>query len=178
MLRVFIILFLIIVLPVSAKTQEDKNVYKYLNLFGEAFEKIKNNYVEEVPVKKLIESAIEGMLSSLDPHSTFLNDEELNELKVQTKGEFGGLGIEVTLENGFVKVISPIDDTPASKAGIKSGDLITHLDDEPVLGMTLSEAVSIMRGKVGSKIKLTVNRNDNETLQIEIIINVQNKLST
>ncbi len=169
MFRLIIILLSIVVLPVSAKTQEDKNVYKYLNLFGEAFEKIKNNYVEEVPVKKLIESAIEGMLSSLDPHSTFLNDEELNELKVQTKGEFGGLGIEVTLENGFVKVISPIDDTPASKAGIKSGDLITHLDDEPVLGMTLSEAVSIMRGKVGSKIKLTVNRNDTETLQIEII---------
>ncbi|PPR43997.1 MAG: Carboxy-terminal processing protease CtpA, partial [Alphaproteobacteria bacterium MarineAlpha8_Bin1] len=168
MFRVIIILLSILVFPVSTKSQEDKNVYKYLNLFGEAFEKIKNNYVEEVPVKKLIESAIEGMLGSLDPHSTFLNDEELNELKVQTKGEFGGLGIEVTLENGFVKVISPIDDTPASKAGIKSGDLITHLDDEPVLGMTLSEAVSIMRGKVGSKIKLTVNRNDNETLQIDI----------
>ena len=92
------------------------------------------------------------MLSSLDPHSTFLNTDELKELKVQTKGEFGGLGIEVTLENGFVKVISPIDDTPASRAGILAGDLITHLDDEPVLGMTLSEAVSIMRGKAGSKI--------------------------
>ena len=109
------------------------------------------------------------MLGSLDPHSTFLNNQELNELKVQTKGEFGGLGIEVTLENGFVKVISPIDDTPASRAGIKAGDLITHLDDEPVLGMTLSEAVSIMRGKAGSKIKLTVNRDENKTLQIEIV---------
>ena len=98
-----------------------------------------------------------------------MNNQELNELKVQTKGEFGGLGIEVTLENGFVKVISPIDDTPASKAGIKAGDMITHLDDEPVLGMTLSEAVSIMRGKVGSKIKLTVSREDNQTLQIEIV---------
>ena len=98
--------------------------------------KIKNNYVEDVTSKDLIESAIEGMLSSLDPHSTYLNYDELNELKVQTKGEFGGLGIEVTLENGFVKVIAPIDDTPAAKAGIKSGDLITHLDDEPVLGMT------------------------------------------
>ena len=149
--------------------EEDKNVYKYLNLFGEAFEKIKNNYVEDVSSKELIESAIEGMLGSLDPHSTFLNNQELNELKVQTKGEFGGLGIEVTLENGFVKVISPIDDTPASRAGIKAGDMITHLDDEPVLGMTLSEAVSIMRGKVGSKIKLTVNREDNQTLQIEIV---------
>ena len=118
--------------------------------------------------KELIEAAIEGMLGSLDPHSTFLNSDELNELKVQTKGEFGGLGIEVTLENGFVKVISPIDDTPASRAGIKAGDLITHLDDEPVLGMTLSEAVTIMRGKAGSKIKLTVSRNENKTLQVEI----------
>ena len=103
---------------------EKKDVYKYLNLFGEAFEKIKNNYVEEVEVKELIESAIQGMLNSLDPHSTFLNSDELNELKVQTKGEFGGLGIEVTLENGFVKVISPIDDTPAFKVGIKAGDFI------------------------------------------------------
>ena len=158
----------ILILPFTLKTEEEKDVYKYLNLFGEAFEKIKNNYVEDVTSKDLIESAIEGMLSSLDPHSTYLNYDELNELKVQTKGEFGGLGIEVTLENGFVKVIAPIDDTPADKAGIKSGDLITHLDDEPVLGMTLSEAVSIMRGKVGSKIKLTINRNENENLQIFI----------
>ena len=169
MLRIFFIFIFFLFLPLKGHTEQEKNVYKYLNLFGEAFEKIKNNYVEEVPVKKLIESAIEGMLSSLDPHSTYLNDQELNELKVQTKGEFGGLGIEVTLENGFVKVISPIDDTPASKAGIQSGDLITHLDDEPVLGMTLSEAVSIMRGKVGSKIKLTVSRNEGETLQVDII---------
>ena len=163
-----LIFLTLLILPFSLKTEEEQNVYKYLNLFGEAFEKIKNNYVEDVTSKELIESAIEGMLSSLDPHSTYLNYDELNELKVQTKGEFGGLGIEVTLENGFVKVIAPIDDTPADKAGIKSGDLITHLDDEPVLGMTLSEAVSIMRGKVGSKIKLTINRNENENLQIFI----------
>ena len=163
-----LIFLTLLILPFSLRTEEDKNIYKYLNLFGEAFEKIKNNYVEDVTSKDLIESAIEGMLSSLDPHSTYLNYDELNELKVQTKGEFGGLGIEVTLENGFVKVIAPIDDTPADKAGIKSGDLITHLDDEPVLGMTLSEAVSIMRGKVGSKIKLTINRNENENLQIFI----------
>ncbi len=164
----FILLITILVFPFFSKAEEEKDVYKYLNLFGEAFEKIKNNYVEDVTSKDLIESAIEGMLSSLDPHSTYLNYDELNELKVQTKGEFGGLGIEVTLENGFVKVIAPIDDTPAAKAGIKSGDLITHLDDEPVLGMTLSEAVTIMRGKVGSKIKLTINRNENESLQIFI----------
>ena len=165
----FIVYFFLIFLNFSdLKSENDKEVYKHLNLFGEAFEKIKNNYVEEVSSKELVEAAIEGMLSSLDPHSTFLNTNELNELKVQTKGEFGGLGIEVTLENGFVKVISPIDDTPASRAGILAGDLITHLDDEPVLGMTLSEAVSLMRGKAGSKIKLTVNREDNKTLQIVI----------
>tara|TARA_B100000989_G_scaffold293886_1_gene271957 strand:- start:189 stop:1442 length:1254 start_codon:yes stop_codon:yes gene_type:complete len=153
----------------NEEQDEKKEVYKYLNLFGEAFEKIKNNYVEDVSVKDLIESAIEGMLTSLDPHSTYLNTEELDELRVQTKGEFGGLGIEVTLENGVVKVISPIDDTPASKAGIMAGDMITHLDGEPVLGMTLSEAVGLMRGKVGSKIKLKVVRNENENLDIEII---------
>ena len=153
----------------NEEQDEKKEVYKYLNLFGEAFEKIKNNYVEDVSVKDLIESAIEGMLTSLDPHSTYLNTEELDELRVQTKGEFGGLGIEVTLENGVVKVISPIDDTPASKAGIMAGDVITHLDDEPVLGMTLSEAVSLMRGKVGSKIKLKVLRNGSENLDIEIV---------
>tara|TARA_B100000579_G_scaffold437821_1_gene469240 strand:- start:831 stop:2111 length:1281 start_codon:yes stop_codon:yes gene_type:complete len=159
---------LIILFSSNLSSEEEKDVYKYLNLFGEAFEKIKNNYVEDVSSKELIESAIEGMLGSLDPHSTFLNNEELDELKIQTKGEFGGLGIEVTLENGFVKVISPIDDTPASKAGIKAGDLITHLDDEPVLGMTLSEAVGVMRGKVGSKIKLTVSRDETEILHISI----------
>lgn len=168
---IFVFLASFLFKNVLAKDESDqkKEVYKYLNLFGEAFEKIKNNYVEDVTVKDLIESAIEGMLTSLDPHSTYLNTEELDELRVQTKGEFGGLGIEVTLENGVVKVISPIDDTPASKAGIMAGDMITHLDGEPVLGMTLSEAVSLMRGKVGSKIKLKVVRNENENLDIEIV---------
>ncbi|MAI28934.1 MAG: S41 family peptidase [Pelagibacteraceae bacterium TMED124] len=168
MIKFLTYFFLVFLYFSDATSEDDKEVYKHLNLFGEAFEKIKNNYVEEVSSKELVEAAIEGMLSSLDPHSTFLNTDELKELKVQTKGEFGGLGIEVTLENGFVKVISPIDDTPASRAGILAGDLITHLDDEPVLGMTLSEAVSLMRGRAGSKIKLTVNREDNKTLQIVI----------
>ena len=169
MKKIFTIYLFLFLTPIFTSAEEDKDVYKYLNLFGEAFEKIKNNYVEPVNSKDLIESAIEGMLTSLDPHSSYLNDKELKELRVQTKGEFGGLGIEVTLENGFVKVIAPIDDTPAFKAGIKSGDLITHLDDEPVLGMTLSEAVAIMRGKVGSKIKLTVRRNENEKVDINIV---------
>lgn len=168
MLKLLRLYIFLLIVPTISYSEEDKDVYKYLNLFGEAFEKIKNNYVEPVSSKELIESAIEGMLSSLDPHSSYLSDDELKELRVQTKGEFGGLGIEVTMENGFVKVIAPIDDTPAFKAGIKAGDLITHLDDEPVLGMTLSEAVSIMRGKVGSKIKITVNRNENEKLDIDI----------
>ena len=156
------------IFPILVFADEKEDVYKHLNLFGEAFEKIKNNYVEEVEVKDLIESAIEGMLNSLDPHSTFLNNDELNELKIQTKGEFGGLGIEVTLENGLVKVISPIDDTPAERAGIKSGDLITHIDEEAVMGLSLSEAVSLMRGKVGSKINLTIKRRD-QSLKIEIV---------
>lgn len=169
MLKLIRLYIFLLIVPTISYSEEDKDVYKYLNLFGEAFEKIKNNYVEPVNSKELIESAIEGMLGSLDPHSSYLNNDELNELRVQTKGEFGGLGIEVTMENGFVKVIAPIDDTPAYKAGIKAGDLITHLDDEPVLGMTLSDAVSIMRGKVGSKIKLTVNRNESEKLDIDII---------
>ena len=168
MMKNFLTILFIILFSTSVFSDEKKEVYKYLNLFGEAFEKIKNNYVEEVTVKTLIESAIDGMLNSLDPHSSYLNTEELDELRVQTKGEFGGLGIEVTLENGLVKVISPIDDTPAERAGVKAGDMITHLDDEPVLGMTLSEAVSIMRGKVGSKIKLRVSRNEVESLDIEI----------
>ena len=166
---VIIVIFFFFGLVNLSYSDEKKEVYKYLNLFGEAFEKIKNNYVEEITVKELIESAIEGMLTSLDPHSTFLNNEELDELRVQTKGEFGGLGIEVTLEKGVVKVISPIDDTPAAKAGILAGDLITHLNDEPVLGMTLSEAVTLMRGKVGSKIILKVLRNESETIEIEIV---------
>ena len=152
----------------SIQADEKKEVYKYLNLFGEAFEKIKNNYVEEIAVKDLIESAIDGMLNSLDPHSSFLNSEKLDELRVQTKGEFGGLGIEVTLENGVVKVIAPIDDTPAEKAGIKAGDLITHLDNEPVQGMSLSEAVGLMRGRVGSTIVLTIKRDELDDIKIEI----------
>tara|TARA_A100001388_G_C28751812_1_gene492618 strand:- start:305 stop:1588 length:1284 start_codon:yes stop_codon:yes gene_type:complete len=164
----FKLLSFLIIFPTLAFADEKKDVYKHLNLFGEAFEKIKNNYVEEVEVKDLIESAIQGMLNSLDPHSTFLNTDDLNELKIQTKGEFGGLGIEVTLENGLVKVISPIDDTPADRAGIKSGDLITHIDGEAVMGLSLSEAVTLMRGKVGSKISLTIKRSD-ESLKINIV---------
>ncbi|MFQ5985040.1 MAG: S41 family peptidase [Alphaproteobacteria bacterium] len=132
--------------------------YRQLNLFGDVFERVRAEYVNEVSDGELIESAINGMLTSLDPHSSYLNAESFEEMKVHTKGEFGGLGIEVTMENGLVKVVSPIDDTPAFRAGIQPGDLITHLDGEPVLGLTLSDAVERMRGLVDTDIVLTVRR--------------------
>ncbi len=132
--------------------------YRQLNLFGDVFERVRADYVEEVSDKDLIESAINGMLAALDPHSSYLNPDRFEEMQVQTKGEFGGLGIEVTMENGLVKVVSPIDDTPAHKAGILAGDLITHLDGEQVVGMTLSEAVERMRGPVNTDINLTIQR--------------------
>lgn len=129
-----------------------------LRIFTEIFEKIKHDYVEERSDKQLLESAIDGMLSGLDPHSAFLNKEAFSELQVGTSGQFGGLGIEISMEDGFVKVVSPIDDTPASRAGLKAGDLIIRLDDKTVKGMTLNDAVKIMRGKPGEPIELTIVR--------------------
>ena len=134
------------------------DTYKQLNLFGDVFERVRAQYVEDVTDKELIEHAINGMLTSLDPHSSYLNEDDFAEMQVKTKGEFGGLGIEVTMENGFVKVVSPIDETPAYRAGMKAGDYITHIDGEEVLGMSLSDAVDRMRGKVGTDIALTVRR--------------------
>ena len=134
------------------------DTYRQLDLFGDVFEKVRSDYVEEIDDSELIEAAINGMLNSLDPHSKYLNPKNYDEIRIQTKGEFGGLGIEVTMESGFVKVITPIDDTPAQRAGIQPGDFVTHLDDEPVLGMTLGEAVDRMRGLVDTEIKLTVQR--------------------
>ncbi len=136
----------------------DEKTYELLNLFGDVYERVKNDYVEEVEDEKLIESAINGMLTALDPHSGYLNEKSFQEMQVQTKGEFGGLGIEVTMENGLVKVVSPIDDTPAYRAGVQAGDYISHIDDEQVLGMTLSEAVEKMRGPVGTDINVTILR--------------------
>jgi carboxyl-terminal processing protease len=133
-----------------------------LRAFTEIFGRIKQDYVEPVSDKKLLEDAIRGMLSGLDPHSAYLASEEYKELQEGTTGQFGGLGIEVSMENGFVKVVSPIDDTPAQKAGIKAGDLIVRLDDKPVKGMTLADAVKIMRGEPGSEIVLTVIREGEE----------------
>ncbi len=132
--------------------------YRQLNLFGEIFDRVKESYVSETADQELIEAAINGMLTELDPHSAYLDAKSFEDMRVNTKGEFGGLGIEVGMENGFVKVIAPIDDTPAARAGIQSGDLITKLDDEEVLGLTLSDAVDRMRGKVGTDIVITVKR--------------------
>jgi len=144
---------------VSLKSEDAQTLpFEELRTFTEIFGRIKQDYVEPVSDKKLLEDAIRGMLSGLDPHSAYLADEEYKELQEGTTGQFGGLGIEVGMENGFVKVVSPIDDTPAQKAGIKAGDLIVRLDDKPVKGMTLGDAVKIMRGEPGSKIVLTVIR--------------------
>lgn len=133
-------------------------VYEQLDLFGDVFERIRSQYVEDVEPSELIEAAIDGMLTSLDPHSSYHPPEEADDLRVQTRGEFGGLGIEVTQEEGFVKVVTPMDDTPADEAGVEAGDFITHVDGESVLGLTLDEAVKMMRGPVGSEIVITVVR--------------------
>jgi len=132
--------------------------YRLLNLFGDVFEQVKSKYVEDVDDKRLIEAAINGMLTSLDPHSSYLNMDNFEEMQVDTRGEFGGLGIEVTMEDGFVKVIAPIYDTPAEKAGLQPGDFITHIDGTAIRGMTLNDAVEMMRGKVNTDIVLTIIR--------------------
>lgn len=152
----------------SKAQTEDADTYELLNLFGEVMERAKVSYVEDVSDKKLIESAINGMLSSLDPHSSFLDDQSFKYMSEQTKGKFGGLGIEVTMENGVVKVVSPIDDTPASKAGLKPGDYITNIDGEAVMGMTLNDAVDKMRGKIGSKVKLIIRRINEKPLEVTL----------
>ncbi|AHD02386.1 S41 family peptidase [Leisingera methylohalidivorans] len=148
----------------------EANVYEQLDLFGDIFERIRAQYVEEVDEKELIEAAIAGMLTSLDPHSSYLSPEDAASMRVQTRGEFGGLGIEVTQEEGFVKVVSPIDGTPADEAGMEAGDFITHVDGESVLGLSLDDAVTLMRGPVGSEIVITVVREgEAEPFDVSII---------
>jgi carboxyl-terminal processing protease len=132
--------------------------YRQLNLFGDIFERVRSHYVEKPDDSKLVEAAINGMLNGLDPHSSYMDPKSFRDMQVQTRGEFGGLGIEVTMEDGLVKVVAPIDDTPAAKAGIRANDVITHLDDEAVQGMTLNQAVEKMRGPVNTKIKLRIMR--------------------
>jgi carboxyl-terminal processing protease len=148
--------------PVSVQTETNEELpLEDLRTFAEVYGRIKNDYVEGVKDKSLLESAIRGMLGGLDPHSDYLDKEEYRDLQVGTSGEFGGLGIEVGMENGFVKVIAPIDDTPAQRAGLQPGDVIVRIDDKPVKGMSLSQAVNLMRGKPGTEIRLTVLRSDN-----------------
>ncbi|MDO9458988.1 MAG: S41 family peptidase [Alphaproteobacteria bacterium] len=144
--------------PTGAAFAASAQTYEQLNLFGDIFERVRNDHVVEAKDNELIEAAINGMLASLDPHSSFLNADAYREMQVQTRGEFGGLGIEVTMENGVVKVVTPIDDTPAAKAGIQPGDYITHLDGKQVMGMNLREAVDLMRGPVNTDITLGVVR--------------------
>jgi carboxyl-terminal processing protease len=142
----------------SAASAASSNTYQQLDLFGDVFERVRADYVEKPDDKKLVESAINGMLSGLDPHSSYMDPKSFRDMQVQTRGEFGGLGIEVTMEDGLVKVVAPIDDTPAAKAGVMANDIITKLDDEAVQGLTLNQAVDKMRGPVNSKIKLTIVR--------------------
>ncbi len=152
---------------VDAKKNDDET-YRLLALFGDVFERVRAEYVEPPSEEEMIEAAITGMLAALDPHSSYMNAKTYKEMKVNTSGEFGGLGIRVSMESGFVKVISPIDDTPAYRAGIEAGDIITHLDGETVQGLTLAQAVDRMRGKVGSDIRLTVVRDGREPFDVTI----------
>ena len=151
----------------------DSSTYELLNLFGEVFDRVRTDYVEPVADDKLIESALNGMLTSLDPHSNYMNEKSFADMRIQTKGEFGGLGIEVTMENGLVKVVSPIDDTPAAKAGVKPGDLIAEIDGTAVMGLSLQDAVEKMRGPVGTNVKITILR---EGSKAPIIINLKRDL--
>ena len=155
---------------IAQEASKSSNVYEQLDLFGDIFERVRSQYVEEVDSKDLIEAAIAGMLTSLDPHSSYLGADDFGAMQVQTRGEFGGLGIEVTQEEGFIKVVSPMDGTPADQAGILSGDFITHVNGESVLGLTLDDAVELMRGPVGSEIIITVVREGSaEPFDISII---------
>jgi len=154
---------------VGAATSNTTETYKQLNLFGDVFEKVRTEYVDDVADDTLVEGAINGMLTALDPHSNYLNSKNFNDMKVQTRGEFGGLGIEVSMENGLVKVVSPIDDTPAARAGLKPGDLITHLNGDPVQGLTLPEAVEKMRGPENSEISLTIRREGREPFDVKLV---------
>ncbi|MGH7096213.1 MAG: S41 family peptidase [Stellaceae bacterium] len=153
--------------PAAGSASQD-DTYKALDLFGEVFADVRADYVDKIKDNKLIGSAINGMLTSLDPHSNYLDRKDFDDMKVQTSGEFGGLGIEVTMEKGTVKVVSPIDDTPAARAGLKPGDLITQINGKPVQGMTLPQAVEKMRGPVDSQIKLTIERKGQKPFQVTL----------
>ena len=152
----------------SANSGKNQEIYRQLGLFGDIFQRVRESYVDEVDEKALIEAAINGMLTSLDPHSSFLDTENFSNMQVQTKGKFGGLGIEITMENGVIKIVSPIDDTPAAKVGLQPEDYIVAVDGEPILGMALSEAVDKLRGKVGSDVTVTIQREQNEPFDVTV----------
>ena len=166
--KIILIILITFTLPTKASSSDEEK-YKYLDLFGQVFDRVRSSYVEEVSDKELIEKAIDGMLSGLDPHSGYMNEEVWQEMQMDTKGKFGGLGIEITMGEGFVKVIAPIEDTPAYEAGVLAGDFIIQIDDTPVFGLTLNEAVELMRGDKGEPIMITISRENTEPFELEII---------
>lgn len=166
----YFLFFIILTLCVTGNTaSKNKETYEYLDLFGQIFDRVRSQYVENVTDEELIEKAIDGMLTGLDPHSGYMDEEVWKEMQMDTRGKFGGLGIEITMEEGFVKVISPIEDTPAYKAGVLAGDFIIQIDDTPVFGLTISEAVELMRGDKGDPITITISREGVEPFEINII---------
>ena len=167
-IKLVFIIFISFPFALNAASDEEEK-YKYLDLFGQVFDRVRSAYVEEVSDKELTEKAIDGMLSGLDPHSGYMNEEVWQEMQMDTKGKFGGLGIEITMEEGFVKVIAPIEDTPAYEAGILAGDYIIQIDDTPVFGLTLNEAVELMRGEKGETIKITISRENTEPFELVIV---------
>ena len=153
----------------TQSASKNKETYEYLDLFGQIFDRVRSEYVDEVTDQELIEKAIDGMLTGLDPHSGYMNEEVWQEMQMDTQGKFGGLGIEITMEEGFVKVISPIEDSPAFEAGILAGDFIIQIDDTPVFGLTLNEAVDLMRGEKGEPITITISRDGIEPFEVDIV---------
>ena len=164
----YILLFLF-AFPVSSSFADTKETYRQLSIFNEVYNRVKNQYVEELTDKELVEKALNGMLQALDPHSSYMNEEVFKEMQEDTSGTFGGLGIEITTDKGFIKIISPIDDTPADKAGIQAGDYITHLNGDSVVDMNLKEAIDLMRGEVGTSITLTIIRGTEDPFDVELI---------
>ena len=164
----YILLFLF-AFPAPSSFADTKETYRQLSIFNEVYNRVKNQYVEELTDKELVEKALNGMLQALDPHSSYMNEEVFKEMQEDTSGTFGGLGIEITTDKGFIKIISPIDDTPADKAGIQAGDYITHLNGDSVVDMNLKEAIDIMRGEVGTSITLTIIRGTEEPFDVELI---------
>ncbi len=168
-LKNFIVIIIFLTSFSAHSNSKNKETYEYLDLFGQIFDKVRSEYVEDVTDQELIEKAIDGMLTGLDPHSGYMNEEVWEEMQMDTQGKFGGLGIEITMEEGFVKVISPIEDSPAFEAGILAGDFIIQIDDTPVFGLTLNEAVELMRGEKGEPITITISREGTEPFEVNII---------